>query len=64
MNTFVIFFYIEKKQVYKYFREYLLYFDEVDKDLTAYAQKRVKEIKGFYCHLIVMMFLLLGLIVL
>ena len=41
-------FYIEKKQVYKYYREYLLYFDERDKDLTAYVQKRVKEIKKNY----------------
>ena len=41
-------FYIDKKQAYKYFREYLFYFDEINEGLTNYVQRRVKDIKKEY----------------
>lgn len=38
----------EKKKVYKLYDEYVMQFENMDKDLTAYAKRRMKEIKKDY----------------
>ncbi|MAC86512.1 MAG: hypothetical protein CMQ52_00065 [Gammaproteobacteria bacterium] len=41
-------FYIDKKQAYKYFREYIFYFEDINTGLTNYVNKRIKDIKKDY----------------
>lgn len=38
----------DKKKVYKYYREYVFRFDEIDKEMTNYANRRIKDIKKSY----------------
>jgi len=41
-------YYKEKKKAYRLYLQYELQFENMDKDLTAYAQRRIKEIKKEY----------------
>ena len=41
-------YYKEKKKAYKLYDQYVLQFENMDKDLTAYAQRRIGEIKKEY----------------
>lgn len=41
-------YYKEKKKAYQLYDQYVLQFENMDKDLTAYAQRRISEIKKDY----------------
>jgi tetratricopeptide (TPR) repeat protein len=41
-------YYKDKKKVYKLYDEYVMQFENMDKDLTAYVKSRMKEIKRDY----------------
>lgn len=41
-------YYIEKKKVYKYYREFIFRFGGEDKNMTDFANRRIKEIKKQY----------------
>ena len=41
-------YYKEKKKAYRLYLQYVLHFEDMDKDLTAYAQRRIAEIKKEY----------------
>ena len=41
-------YYKDKKKAYKYYDQYVMQFEFKDKDLTAYAKRRIKEITKDY----------------